>query len=447
MLKKLLKYITFKFQLKHKYYYKVLSVLGIITIIFSFNYINKIEVNQSSIISTRLTTLKNSSFYLILEYTKTFKNNRFCEYSFTSDTINKHKSDKYFNEIFALNLLSSTPYYDKLDNCEFKNCFFTCNKSFTSIAHGLMFHDYDLLTEWLMSPFEYYKLLKNRVSDQVWIYWNDEPNSVNRLFDVFKFNWSVSYHSESHASRHAYGYISNSKQIRNESNPDYKLFVEKIHRNFIERSNNSVWFISNCYDQYRLKFAYKLSKHFNIIIKGWCKNYAKSGNINLINMLGYFIFYNKKETECKRNSKCESQLLENNKFYLAFESRNCTDYITEKFWRSLAKGIIPVVIQPSKESYKRVAPKDSYIHAQDFNYNENKLAQYLNNVTLKFDLYLKHMKWRYMYNDDDNMVNYNYDHLVMHRLCELCTLMNSKTRLKSHYYDSISTWFSSKCYQ
>ena len=45
-----------------------------------------------------------------------------------------------------------------------------------------------------------------------------------------------------------------------------------------------------------------------------------------------------------RDSDQEIVELKGNKFFLAFENQNCSDYITEKFWRSLSFGIIPVVI-------------------------------------------------------------------------------------------------------
>lgn len=46
----------------------------------------------------------------------------------------------------------------------------------------------------------------------------------------------------------------------------------------------------------------------------------------------------------QRNSDGEKSVLDNNKFFLAFENNDCSDYITEKFWRSLSFDIIPVVI-------------------------------------------------------------------------------------------------------
>jgi hypothetical protein len=49
------------------------------------------------------------------------------------------------------------------------------------------------------------------------------------------------------------------------------------------------------------------------------------------------------DTDFRRDSDEERFVLENNKFFLAFENQNCSDYITEKFWRSLSYDIIPVV--------------------------------------------------------------------------------------------------------
>ncbi len=52
-------------------------------------------------------------------------------------------------------------------------------------------------------------------------------------------------------------------------------------------------------------------------------------------------FFN--DTNFPRDSDEEVFILQNNKFFLAFENSNCSDYITEKLWRSLSYDIIPVV--------------------------------------------------------------------------------------------------------
>lgn len=55
------------------------------------------------------------------------------------------------------------------------------------------------------------------------------------------------------------------------------------------------------------------------------------------------------------------------KFYLAFENSRCNDYITEKFMgNSFENGLVPVVSGPKRDVYEKFAPKDSFIHVDDF---------------------------------------------------------------------------------
>lgn len=407
----------------------------------------------------RASTSTNKTFYVILEYTKIFHQQKYCQLSLNTRTIEKYKTNSLFRKIFETNYHQSRDLsnqnYNQLNKCKYDNCFFTCNKEHLKYSDALIFHDFDLYTEWLFSPIQYYKLFQTRRSQQLWIYWNDEPNLVNNAFDEFKFNWSISYYKQSQVSNCAYGCIKANNRSRyesrsyklaqNELNLEYEVFVEMVLAEFKKRSNRALWFVSNCDSKYRLKFALKFSKIYSLNVIGPCNKYFQNEAIsvsllyikNLFLRLSYYFFG---QNKCNRNSKCEFDLLNNNKFYLAFESTNCTDYITEKFWRTLAMGLIPIVIQPPKDSYERVAPIDSYIHAQDFNYDPLKLANYLSQVSSDFNLYLKHVKWRFKYE-----ALYKLKDLEEQRLCELCTKLNVKPNENTFYYDSISNWFNSKC--
>ena len=142
---------------------------------------------------------------------------------------------------------------------------------------------------------------------------------------------------------------------------------------------------------------------------------------------------------CGKHSKCEINEINTSKFYFSFESKNCSDiYITEKFFRMLRFNIIPVVIQPNREFYEKIAPPDSFIHAQDFGFDGIKLGIYLNRVGNDANLYMKYLKWK---ND------YEFVHSAIQtesrRLCELCTRLNVEK--KQIYYNSISNWFNSAC--
>ena len=359
-----------------------------------------ISYDKIIIDSNRNSTYKEH--YLILEYTKIFGSTKFCH-----KIINK-------NNLVSLN---KNEKYNLLDNCEYKNCFFTCDKKLIDIADGLLFHYSDLLQDVEKDKNYYNFLVKKRRREQVWMLWQDEAYVIHKKVDDFKFNWTISYYTHADAWQFAYGGVVIDIN-NNETN--------NIKSEFNKRLNNAVWFVSNCNSIFRINIGNSLGEYFPIIINGYCSKKFKASKIKV------------DESPCSRESKCEIDYLSSNKFYLAFESTNCSDYITEKFWRSLSFGLIPIVIQPSKESYERIAPVDSFIHAQDFNFDARLLAEYLQKVSNSFDLYLKHTKWRLNYKS-----YFKGEDLEQKRFCQLCTKLNKESSLM--YYESISSWFNNQC--
>jgi glycoprotein 3-alpha-L-fucosyltransferase len=108
------------------------------------------------------------------------------------------------------------------------------------------------------------------------------------------------------------------------------------------------------------------------------------------------------------------------KFYLAFESTTLRmDYITEKFWRSLSYGVIPVVLGPKRRDYERVAPPNSFIYAKDYS-DPQALAKHLYDVATNRDEYEKYHKWRIHYE-----TRYQGGHVEPFRFCELCYKLNT----------------------
>jgi glycoprotein 3-alpha-L-fucosyltransferase len=387
------------------------------------------QKNEKRVIKEPIKAVQTN--YIILEYTKIFGASKFCENKLDKNMMEQYKDDKRFMKTFSNeNKKTTNRRYNLLDNCEYKNCFFTCDKSQVSTANALLFHDYDLMNEWPFFPFYYWNLFKQRLTNQLWIYWNDEPKTVESSIDKFNFNWTMSYNLQSDISKCAYGCLKNSE--RN----DHQNFIKEIKIEFSKRINSALWFVSNCGSTLRLQYALKLSKLFNVKIHGSCDTYFQNKQNFLYKIWNFFF---DKEYSCPRESKCEMDYLANNKFYLAFESTNCSDYITEKFWRTLSYGLIPIVFQPSRQSYERVAPPNSFIHAQDFNFNAKLLAQYLVNVSSDFDLYFKHVEWRFKYD-----ALYKINDLEGIRMCELCEKLNEGSSIDK-YYKSVSAWFNQKC--
>lgn len=436
-------------------------------------YKEKTDGNLKAIFpNTRNTDSLKRSKYVILEYTKVFEKTRYCHLFKSSSTFYQ---DLYINE------------------CKYKNCIFSCDKTLTATADALLFHEADLnaqLNNRELMNFINKENIKRTNQDQIWILWNDEANRVNNKLNSINFNWTLSYRIDAEVSDCAYGCKfkkakstqQTASSVQNdvktpsmilidklvgaeiakvlpttatttlptefhENSKEFEKFIHELKINFIARKNRAVWFVSNCESNYRINIANELRKYYTVIVRGTCETYVQYKNyfnIKTNSQIGKYLssiydyFTNKPTKYCQKGSICEVHLLTENKFYLSFESKNCTSYITEKFWSILRIGLIPVVLQPSKQFYEQIAPLDSFIHAQDFNYDMKELAKYLKAVSSDFQLYKQHLLWRYNYN-----VVHSAKKCDSRRLCELCTRLNEET--STIYYEKIANWFNDQC--
>lgn len=395
----------------------------------NINNLNQFKYKQ---VDKRLKENLSKKFYLIVEYTRFNEVTKYCHLKFKSNILKRYQYDenfiRYFDSTSSLQHYNENQTYDHLDKCKFKNCLFTCDKEWLFEADAVVFNQADLDDEYKNSKilFEMFKLTRN--PNQIWILYNDDYNKVPLSADKFMFNWTVSPRIDAEASYCAYGcYKPLDKKI------DKKTFENFIKNEFKERKPFALWFNSNCFSKARLKFGGMLANYFRTIIFGSCNWYTGAY------IFGRYNYFTLNYTECKKDSKCEYDAYKMAKFYLAFEPKNCSNYITEKLWHTLETGAIPVVFQPSKKDYEIVAPKNSFIHAEDFNYDVKKLAAYLNQVSNNYNLYYKHRKWNMYY-----QVVYKKNEIEQYRLCELCSKINSET--SSMHYKSISNWYNQKCY-
>jgi hypothetical protein len=356
--------------------------------------------------------------YLIVEYTKVFEKEKYC-----------HKS---IAELYV-------------KECKYKNCYFSCSKDQVNTADALLFHETDLKQQISNKDKKLLEFFYKRVDNlnQIWILWDDEANKIPVSLNSIGFNWTFSYRLDAEVSDCAYGC---KYKIQNQTNSNYKAFLDELRENFNRRSASSIWFVSNCKSYYRIKFALELGQYFPVNVQGQCQpsiSLMKKYGLEPDSFIGEIIFpiYNelyRKDKKCAKGSNCEINMLMNSKFYLSFESKNCSFYITEKFWSILRIGLIPVVIQPAKSFYESIAPKDSFIHAQDFNFDPKLLAAYLKKISSNFDLYSKYLTWKY---SDD--IAHSGNNCEVRRLCELCTRMNTET--SQIYYKNAADWFNNAC--
>jgi hypothetical protein len=114
----------------------------------------------------RAASTLHKSRYLVVEYTRVFGDTRFCAPGFNVTGI-------------------------YLDECPYKNCEFTCDRSLAYEADALLFHEADLYAESVEDMIFLKRTLarhRNR-ANQVWILWNDEAWRMRRSLNALKFNW------------------------------------------------------------------------------------------------------------------------------------------------------------------------------------------------------------------------------------------------------------------
>ena len=361
-------------------------------------------------------------FYVIQEFSHYFDRSHFCEEKIPKYLMEQFKNDEKFKKVFSHHDYKEEDATNTfLDNCEYKNCFFTCNSKYLDIADAYLFHANYIKD---LMKYTYKKLRSRRQSRQIWILWNNSSINMSEQLDYFKFNWSLSNPKNSEIWMHNYGRMLN-LQIN-----DTLITTKAILAEFSKRSNSATWFIEDCLNKKNIEFANEISNYFPLKVGGDCMK-----RIN-----GKKVIYFEENMIFGRSSSCERDYMKQNKFYLAFDSVNCTDYIIEKFWHSLSLGMIPVVFQPPKAAYKRLVPEDSFIHAQDFDYNTKRLGEYLDKVSKDKELYLKHLNWKFTHK-----VYYIGDTSVLDefKICQLCKKLNQET--KSIYYNSYSSWIHHKC--
>ncbi len=123
-------------------------------------------------------------------------------------------------------------------------------------------------------------------------------------------------------------------------------------------------------------------------------------------------------------------MLDNYKFYFAAENSLCPDYVTEKFYRALKNGIIPIVYGGA--DYTQYAPPHSYIHVADFR-SPKELTDYLHLLASNEALYNKYFDWK----KDWEMINN-----PLNGWCDLCAKLNDPESSKeTKSYENISKWW------
>ncbi|UJR08741.1 hypothetical protein I4U23_012998 [Adineta vaga] len=345
---------------------------------------------QVKIVRHDTKNISSSKSIIILLYTTIFLSKKYCHIK---------QAERLFGE-----------------NCPSKSrCQWTCDNRRLAEADAIIFHGYDMQFYPSQMPQR-----SDTKSNAIWILWSDEPHTMvdYGLFKDYKFNWTISFKLNSEVSIGSYGLFAKRSFPRTDS--EYSLWIDK---QFHDRSNAALWFVSNCDARERLGYYRALRRQVNTYVEGYgrCVDY-------------YPMHF------CSAGSQCEIDYMSKFKYYLSFESITCRDYITEKFFKAFYHGLIPIVYGPDRKDYERFAPSDSFIHLNDFNKDMEKLANYLLEIHLNFTLYSKYHQWRKTHD-----VIIDGKALERIRMCELCERLTKVRQNDVTYYEDINQFYHEKC--
>ncbi|XP_076578696.1 4-galactosyl-N-acetylglucosaminide 3-alpha-L-fucosyltransferase 9-like [Chaetodon auriga] len=229
-----------------------------------------------------------------------------------------------------------------------KKCHLTDDKSLYHKAHGVLFHHRNI------NPASLPK--EPRPWFQKWVWWNMEsPANSAPISELnHSFNLTCSYRLDSNIPV-TYGYL----VPMTSENESFKLPA---------KDKLVCWIVSNWNPNYkRVQFYNELRKHVKVHTYG--------------NAFGQRL---SDQDYVKIVSSC--------KFYLSFENSVYKDYITEKLYRPMSLGTVPVVLGPSRQNYEDHIPGDSFIHVDDFS-TSKELAERLTYLDQNNSEYIRYLSW------------------------------------------------------
>ncbi|XP_071849649.1 4-galactosyl-N-acetylglucosaminide 3-alpha-L-fucosyltransferase FUT6-like [Apostichopus japonicus] len=311
-------------------------------------------------------------------------------------------------------------------NCPEVNC--SVKVDYTQNAADIIGHDIVVFTdvnEW-MKPEMWDWLHGNRTEGQIWTMITEEsPLYVPGVQPPAKyanksFDWIDSYMSGADFV-HPYGKYEKYCEYNRPPAIDIRQFL-------IGKTKLISWMGSHCetlqWD--RMKFVEAVKQIITVDTYGKCgdKEVPWNNDQIILDTLGKY------------------------KFYLSLENSCCNEYLTEKFWRALEMGMVPVVLGAPLEHYRKLAPPNSFIHVDQFN-TLAELAVHLITLHSNDERYLEYHKWR----NEGKLISYGQEEQYVRPLnnetqCSMLgKLLNTdlKTQRKLDYFGP--RWYGScmKC--
>ncbi len=330
--------------------------------------------------------------------------------------------------------------------CRVTNCMTTIDRSLLNEIDAVIFHPVNLDPNDLPAP---------RMPHQRYVFFFYEAHSMHRSLSTFQnpainrkfFNWTMTYRRDSDIygsrytsirRRHHQSHVVTSSSLDtfpstltpDEFPPDPASFwqfsgvinnnqsQQEKHPIFANRTKSVAWFVSNCNTpSLREIFFHKMAEYITIDVYGEC------GPLKCI----------------RGGSQNCDKLLNDYKFYIAAENSICPDYITEKFYRALQMGAVPVVYGGG--DYSAYAPPHSYINAADFE-SPQSLAEHLLLLDRNPRLYAKYFDWKTNWQMRENTADSYW--------CRLCEKLNDDpleagrhkiNNISLKIYEDMADWF------
>ncbi|XP_041373696.1 alpha-(1,3)-fucosyltransferase C-like isoform X1 [Gigantopelta aegis] len=240
--------------------------------------------------------------------------------------------------------------------------------------------------------------------NQIWMFYCRESE---RTLDYVRwpskywntqFNWTITYRSDSDF-KFPYGAIVK----RNGAKKDWLKIAKS-------KSKSALWIVSHCKTFGRREDYVKRLQQYGVQVD----IYGKCGKL-----------------KCPQTM--ERNCFKNYRFYLAFESQMCDDYVTEKFFKVFKHDVVPVV--RGGADYSSLLPSNSFIDASNFKTPED-LGKYL--------LYLDKNDTAYAQALENKS---KYGSVHPQPWCDICKHLHQLPAYRKTYPD-IGKWLDiKKCYQ
>jgi hypothetical protein len=307
-----------------------------------------------------------------------------------------------------------------------RKCLFTLDKSLFQLSDAVVYHGFPEGRNLILRNQYMYPLPRprQRRADQIWVYFMLEPPLPRSLYDLYDtlpdhhdFNWTMSYRRDSDILL-PYGHF-----IPAEGGSDERELAELLRLDRVrERTSLIAGMISECgRESGRDTYIAELQKYLPIDL------YGKCGTLS-----------------CSRKENCYLKLARKYKFWLSFENSHCADYVSEKFYRPLKYGMVPVYFGHPDGPTSVRAPQGSFIHTKDFK-DPQALATYLLYLDRHPEEYLKYFEWRrhtrVLVDNDIHQVSWPAWCDLCVRLHEVAEGIGQGQARPSKSYPRVADWF------